>query len=298
MTTTTGTGLFGPAPDPAPVGDESIEWALWSTGTGEQRPMPDHITALITAAQHTARTAQTTTDHPAGHAVVLHRGRVWSADAYAASGTVQPSLSWSARCSVCGAEFDEEYGYHRTVDAAVEQAVDGGWSEPGGGWLVCDEDDRAHHAARTGLSGTAPIVRIQEQETLPGIPADEPVHEWFGLSYAAYLVLPRTLLQSMPAAWQQRLVACLRDLDTAFAHVPQAEAYDVTPGTAHEVGDLTEAQLRAASIHTETGDDPDGEARYRDSEGRELERHDTVLLPGPDPVPHYNRGRTRLTPSS
>lgn len=37
----------------------------------------------------------------------------------------------------------------------------------------------------------------------------EPMHLWFGLSYSAYLVLHRTLIQSMPDEWQARLVALL-----------------------------------------------------------------------------------------
>jgi hypothetical protein len=41
----------------------------------------------------------------------------------------------------------------------------------------------------------------------------EPIHEWFELSYAHYLTIPRSVLQSMPAEWQARFVACLRELD-------------------------------------------------------------------------------------
>lgn len=40
----------------------------------------------------------------------------------------------------------------------------------------------------------------------------EPIHRYFGLSYASYLVVPRSLLQSMPDAWQARLVRCLEEL--------------------------------------------------------------------------------------
>lgn len=43
----------------------------------------------------------------------------------------------------------------------------------------------------------------------------EPIHEFFGLSYANYLTLNRTVLQSMPLEWQERFVACLRELDDA-----------------------------------------------------------------------------------
>lgn len=37
--------------------------------------------------------------------------------------------------------------------------------------------------------------------------SEGPVHEAFGLTYASYLVLPRSLLQEMPAHWQARFVA-------------------------------------------------------------------------------------------
>ncbi|MEU8926994.1 hypothetical protein AB0D10_39765 [Kitasatospora sp. NPDC048545] len=298
--TTTAPALPGPAVDPAPVGDESTEWALWLTGTGEQRPMRDHITALLTAAQHTAQAALHDTGSlgaPVDRAVVLHRGRVWSPEPHAASGAVQPVLLWSARCKVCGEPFDEEYGHHSTVGEAVEQAVDGEWTDTGGGWLICGSDDRDHEAARD--SRPAPAAPITGQNPLPGIPADGPVHSWFGLTYANYLVVPRTLLQSMPASWQQRTVACLTELDQAFAHVARAEAYDVVPGTVREVGELTDAQLAAAGVQAETHDEDSttsGESRYSDRDGQELQPHDWVLLPGTDPVPHYNRGRTRITP--
>ncbi len=39
----------------------------------------------------------------------------------------------------------------------------------------------------------------------------EPFHEWFSLSYSNYLVLPRTILQSLPEGLQQRMVDCLND---------------------------------------------------------------------------------------
>lgn len=41
----------------------------------------------------------------------------------------------------------------------------------------------------------------------------EPIHVWFNLTYASYLVLPRSILQSMPLEWQRRFVKCLRELD-------------------------------------------------------------------------------------
>lgn len=38
-----------------------------------------------------------------------------------------------------------------------------------------------------------------------------PAHGWFSLSYASYLVLPRSALQSMPLDWQQRFVALMEE---------------------------------------------------------------------------------------
>ena len=45
---------------------------------------------------------------------------------------------------------------------------------------------------------------------------DEPIHEYFGLTYAQFLVVSRTALQSMPVSWQHRLVQCLRELEDSI----------------------------------------------------------------------------------
>jgi hypothetical protein len=45
---------------------------------------------------------------------------------------------------------------------------------------------------------------------------DGPMHDWFGLSYASYLVLPRSLIQEMPPEWQQRLVDLLDEMGREF----------------------------------------------------------------------------------
>jgi hypothetical protein len=127
----------------------------------------------------------------------------------------------------------------------------------------------------------------------------EAIHGHFGLSYANYLVLPRTLLQSMPEAWQARFVALLNEMGEAFQRIPQADAYEVTAGRSMLLDEMTESQLHAAGIDVE-GDDEDGpgsETRYhRRSDGQELSGQDYGFVPGVDPVPHYNRGRTRIQP--
>jgi len=44
----------------------------------------------------------------------------------------------------------------------------------------------------------------------------EDVHNWFGLTYSSYLVLPRSLLQEMPPAWQHELVMLLERMREEF----------------------------------------------------------------------------------
>jgi hypothetical protein len=136
------------------------------------------------------------------------------------------------------------------------------------------------------------------------------IHKYFGLSYCNYLVLPRTLLQSMPADWQQQFVAALDELGAAFAHVPQASVYKVEAAEEHEVGDLTDDQLKTAGITVEDGhcnEDHDHDANegsdcwperiYTEMpSGREMRSDERALIPVPDPVPAYSRGRTRIEP--
>ncbi len=145
----------------------------------------------------------------------------------------------------------------------------------------------------------------------PVLEHTDDVHTWFGLTYANYLVLPRTLLQSMPLAWQARFVALLRELGRAFEHVPQAEAYEVIAGGEHIPGEMTAAELAAAGITLDEGpcegdhdhDENEGancwpsRSYYHSTrDGRELGEHERVIVPAPDPVPHYNRGRSYVAP--
>ncbi len=57
---------------------------------------------------------------------------------------------------------------------------------------------------------------------------DEPIHEWFELSYANYLVLPRAILQSAPPDLQRRLRTCLEELHEMFGDIPEDGAYRVS----------------------------------------------------------------------
>ncbi|GGU62195.1 hypothetical protein [Streptomyces lavendofoliae] len=142
----------------------------------------------------------------------------------------------------------------------------------------------------------------------------EAIHGHFGLSYANYMVLPRTLLQSMPDAWQARFVAMVDELHEAFRHVEQPEAYKVEAATEHIVGEMTDLQLKMARISVDRygGEEPPpklaGEAlaeweeqhetdpTYTDEYGHALDPGERVLIPTVDPVPYYNRGRARVEP--
>lgn len=90
-------------------------------------------------------------------------------------------------------------------------------------------------------------------------PHPEPIHDWFGLSYAQYLTIPRSALQSMPLDWQLKFVEMMRVLDKDINWRP-------------------EAGLRYIVKLCEIPDDPEQE-------------WDQVVR---DPLADYERGRRRL----
>ncbi len=51
------------------------------------------------------------------------------------------------------------------------------------------------------------------------------IHHWFELSYAQYLTIPRSALQSMPDEWQSQFVALLEELDEAIDWRPKEGRY-------------------------------------------------------------------------
>ncbi len=53
------------------------------------------------------------------------------------------------------------------------------------------------------------------------IPAnDGAIHEWFELTYAQFLTLPRVVMSAMPGEWQSKMVALLEELDATFDYLP------------------------------------------------------------------------------
>lgn len=119
------------------------------------------------------------------------------------------------------------------------------------------------------------------------------IHAWFGLSYSNYLVLHRTLMQSMPAEWQERAVALLSELTDAYAAIPQADAYIVEPATECTYDELSPKDRASLGIKVSRN----GRV-YTDRGGEQHEADDFLLIPtGADPIPHYNRGRTFVAPA-
>ncbi len=122
-------------------------------------------------------------------------------------------------------------------------------------------------------------------------------------AYTQYLVLHRTLLQSMPASWQRPFAALLRQFFDAYRHLPQSQAYDVAAGDLREFGELDAAEhaLLGVTVTEPAGNDDNDEPEqaaetvytYR---GEEFQRWETVVVPHEDPVPGPNRGRTYLAP--
>lgn len=54
-----------------------------------------------------------------------------------------------------------------------------------------------------------------------------PIHHFFNLSYASYLVLPRSMLQSMPKDWQAKFVMMLEEIRDMFGDYPEDGTYKV-----------------------------------------------------------------------
>lgn len=51
------------------------------------------------------------------------------------------------------------------------------------------------------------------------------IHTWFELSYAQYLTIPRSVLQSMPEEWQYKFTELLEELDNTIDWRPKSGRY-------------------------------------------------------------------------
>lgn len=137
---------------------------------------------------------------------------------------------------------------------------------------------------------------------------DGPIHGWFGLTYSNYLVLHRSMMQSMPVDWQECAVSLFDELDNAFPDLERPPSFIVTAATECEYSDLTLDDMAQLGIRPSDGTDDFDEDEpapgdawrvYYDRDGDEHQASDRLLVPVPggDPVPPYNRGRTFIEPT-
>lgn len=114
--------------------------------------------------------------------------------------------------------------------------------------------------------------------------ADYLEHGWPGVD-SGYVVLPRSLAESMSLPWQQQLVNQLAQFHDAHSRLAWP-IYRVVPSRPERLVDLDEEQLAEAGYLVEM--DTEGEMVYRERSGRKVEDpgNTTVLVSCLDPIPH------------
>jgi hypothetical protein len=113
--------------------------------------------------------------------------------------------------------------------------------------------------------------------------ADQLNRGWPGVD-AGYVVLPRSIAESMSLPWQQQMAALLDQFHQEHARLAWP-VYRVVPSRYERLTDLDEEQLAEAGYLVEI--DTDGEMVYRERSGRKVEDAEstTVLVPCLDPIP-------------
>jgi hypothetical protein len=109
-----------------------------------------------------------------------------------------------------------------------------------------------------------------------------------------FLVVPRSLAQSMPLRWQQVFVGLLADLHDAYGDLTWPE-YNVIPSRWERLADLDEEQLAAVGLHAELG--PEGELEFFDATENPAPADKRVLAPVDDPLPPAKAGRVPPRPA-
>lgn len=104
----------------------------------------------------------------------------------------------------------------------------------------------------------------------------------------SYVVLPRSLAESMPLPWQQQMAYLLDELHRTYDDLPWP-IYRVVPSRAERLVDLDESQLAEAGYLLEI--DSSGELVYRDRNDSVVAdpRSTKVLVPCLDPIFHQPR---------
>lgn len=130
------------------------------------------------------------------------------------------------------------------------------------------------------------------------------IHDYFELSYANWLTLPRTLLQSMPSDWQKDFVELLDKFDEEMGwamHLIPATNVQVLKRSPEMIEEREECENCEGSGEDEN--EEDGLCHECDSMGdisTGEERYETPEEVGEihSPIPHYQRGRIRVPMAS
>jgi hypothetical protein len=94
---------------------------------------------------------------------------------------------------------------------------------------------------------------------------ESPIHEWFELSYAQFLTVPRLVMQSMPLEWQQQMAQLLDEMDNTFDWRPEEGRYWVTLRDANgkfadaPLNDYRHGNIEHLRIKPKDRDSPDDE---------------------------------------
>lgn len=144
------------------------------------------------------------------------------------------------------------------------------------------------------LFGAPPPARGPKPPASTTPLADYLAHGWPGVD-EGYVVLPRSLAESMSLPWQQQLSGLLSQFHQAHRGLSWP-IYRVVPSRYENLVDLDEEQLAEAGYLVEI--DTEGEMVYRERNGRRVEDpgNTTVLVSCLDPLPP--RGTDRRQPAA
>jgi hypothetical protein len=137
------------------------------------------------------------------------------------------------------------------------------------------------------LFGSPPLPRHSARPASSTPLVDQLNRGWPGVD-AGYVVLPRSIAESMSLPWQQQMAALLEQFHQEHGRLAWP-IYRVVPSRYEKLVDLDEEQLAEVGYLVEL--DTDGEMVYRERNGRKVEdpRNTTVLVSCLDPIPEPQR---------
>lgn len=98
--------------------------------------------------------------------------------------------------------------HHNELDDPRNLVMQGFCDEEATAIAICEEQAERH------------VERIHRNNT-------GHIHHWFGLTYASYLTLPRSLMQAMPGPWQLRFVELMEEFEGTFDYLGSDHSYSV-----------------------------------------------------------------------